>query len=363
MSSLWGQRADQPVADVRIGIFHTTLPEPERKPGGVEVFVHRLANQLARSGHSVVVFAYTGSPPDAEYEPVRLEPHRWARSRTARLTAVPAALNRLDRHYGLDVLHLHGDDWFFIRRALPTVRTFYGSAFWEAVHARRLKQRLAFAAAAPLEILSSRLATSCYAAIPHHARLFRPAGTLPIGFDIPEAVPKVGERSESPSILFVGTWGGRKRGRVLHQAFLREVRPRVPTAELWMVSDHCEPGPGIDWVRRPSDRELAELYDRAWVFCSPSAYEGFGIPYLEALAHGLPVVARANPGARHVLGGCGVFSSDARLGETVTMMLSDRARREQLADQGRTRAAGFSWDAVVGAHERAYAKALAEFRR
>ncbi len=57
---------------------------------------------------------------------------------------------------------------------------------------------------------------------------------------------------------------------------------------------------GVTVLGRLSDDELADEYGRAWVFCLPSSYEGFGIPYAEAMTAGLPVVATPNVGARYV---------------------------------------------------------------
>ena len=51
---------------------------------------------------------------------------------------------------------------------------------------------------------------------------------------------------------------------------------------------------------RPLER-LIELYQQAWLFCLPSSYEGFGVPYIEAMSCGTPVVATPNAGAREVL--------------------------------------------------------------
>ncbi len=47
--------------------------------------------------------------------------------------------------------------------------------------------------------------------------------------------------------------------------------------------------------------KLCELYQRAWILCLPSTYEGFGVPYIEAMASGTVAVASPNPGAKEIL--------------------------------------------------------------
>ena len=58
---------------------------------------------------------------------------------------------------------------------------------------------------------------------------------------------------------------------------------------------------GIHTFEHVDSEKLSELYSAAWIFCLPSSYEGFGRPYVEAMAAGTPVVATPNPGAMEVL--------------------------------------------------------------
>ena len=325
------------------------------------MLVDRLAEELQARGHRVRCFSYSPRPEHASYEHVRLRPHDRRSSAAARLTLVPMQLNFLDTS-GLDVMHLHGDDWLYLRRRLPTVRTFHGSAFHEALHADGIKRRIHMLAVAPGELLAGRLATAAYGVTPGHPKGFGLAGTLPNGFDLAGDAPE--HREGPPSILCIGTWGGRKRGRLLHELFLREVKPRVPDAELWMVSDHCEEGPGVIWHKRPSDDEVVSLLRRAWTFCLPSEYEGFGIPYLEAMAARVPVVATSNPGARNLLedGRVGMIVRDEDIGAALVGLLQDPALRARMGAAGRERAKDFTWDRVIEAHERAYDDAIARVR-
>jgi phosphatidylinositol alpha-mannosyltransferase len=340
---------------MRIGLFHSTLPEPDRKVGGVEQFVHRLGNALAARDHDVVVWTLSPRPDDALYRTEVVGPKRLVESKTRRLLQVPMLLQRAsfgDR----DVLHLHGDDWFFIRRHLPTVRTLHGSAAHEARYATSIRRRLVQSLVFPAEVLSSRLATLTFAVGPAMPRSYLIHGVLPHGFDDTVlALP----RSPKPSVLFVGTWEGRKRGKWLAQLFAR-VREQVPDAELWFVSDRADPAEGVRIISHPSDAELRELYARAWVFCLPSSYEGFGMPYIEAMTQGTPVVATLNPGSIQTLAsGGGEIVPDDDVADTLVALLTDGDRRRRLSEEAMRASRRFGWERSIAAHEAAYARAIA----
>jgi glycosyltransferase involved in cell wall biosynthesis len=348
---------------MRIAFFHSSLPRPGEKPGGVTATVHRLANTLVCRGHDVAFYAYAERPADARYELRQLATPDEAPGRLGRFTSVPARLNRVN-FSDAEVLHLHGDDWFFLRRRLPTVRTFYGAALQEGIHAAR-QRRWARAALqgllTPLEALSSGLATSAYGIAPGGPRVHLNDGYLPCGVDVHDVPAR--NPSAHPSILFVGTWLGRKRGKLLYDAFKETVLQAYPSAELWMVSDWAPQELSVRWFPAPSDAELASLRSRAWAFCLPSSYEGFGIPYIEAMAAGLPAVATPNVGANFVSDGGRAMAvvDPERLGSELRSLLGDATRREALATAGLARAGTFSWERVADAHEAAYARAIERF--
>jgi phosphatidyl-myo-inositol alpha-mannosyltransferase len=344
---------------MRIAMYHFSLPQPGRKPGGVEVFVDRLAGAMVRRGHEVEVLTYSEAPRGAPYETRRLRPHSTVDRRLLRQYGSPWLLN-FQSFAGFDVAHFHGDDWFFLRRRLPVVRTFHGSALLEATSATSLKRRLDKGLIFPLELLAGKLATASYGVGLDSEIIYQTAGLLNLGIDRPESAP---QPSSSPSILFVGTWEGRKRGKLLHEVFRREVLPAIPDAELWMVSDHCEETEGVRWIRTPSDAELSRLMSSSWAFCLPSSYEGFGIPYLEAMAHGVPVVASPNPGSRMLLGDdCGVLAEDGELGGRLTELLRNQGLRDSLVGRGSKRVDQYSWERMAERHEDAYNDAIDTWR-
>jgi glycosyltransferase involved in cell wall biosynthesis len=89
------------------------------------------------------------------------------------------------------------------------------------------------------------------------------------------------------------------------------------------------------WVEKP---ELAELYRRAGALILPSRYEGFGVPVLEAMASGTPVVLSDDEALREVAGEAGVYGE---LADAVRRALADR---ERYARAGLERAAQFTWE-------------------
>jgi alpha-1,3-rhamnosyl/mannosyltransferase len=86
--------------------------------------------------------------------------------------------------------------------------------------------------------------------------------------------------------------------------------------------------------------ELAELYRGAAALVLPSRYEGFGLPAVEAMASGTPVVAAAEPALREVAGDAAVYAEDGDFGAAVKRALDERDRR---VAAGLERAKLFSW--------------------
>ncbi len=96
-----------------------------------------------------------------------------------------------------------------------------------------------------------------------------------------------------------------------------------------------------------SDEELRALYGHCTVFCYPSLGEGFGLPVLEALAAGAPVLTSNRSSLPEVGGDAAEYvdPTDTRaLSEKLAMLLRDPERRRRLAERGPRRAAEFDWD-------------------
>lgn len=344
-------------APLRVAMISYYLPSGSKI--GVGYQVHALANALVDRGHSVTVFSSCGPSPGARYKTETL-----SLSGSNRTFKFALRLRHVD-WTRFDVLHAHGDDYWLWRRRVPAhVRTLHGSCLSEALWVKGSRERLRMLLLGLSEVLASVVADETVA-VSANTRRWLPwvRSVVPNGVDLARFRP--GERSLTPSLLFVGTYLHRKRGKLLTEVFQREVLPVVPDAELWMVCEDAPALPGVKVLGRVSDEELAELYRRAWAFCLPSTYEGFGIPYIEAMGSGCPVVATRNSGAVEVTcnGRLGVIAGDDRLGEAIVNLLTSASERQRLAQEGLNNVSRYDLRTVAAAYEAIYGRLLGVGRK
>lgn len=105
------------------------------------------------------------------------------------------------------------------------------------------------------------------------------------------------------------------------------------------------------------DEELAALYSGALAFAYPSLYEGFGLPPLEAMQCGLPVITSNVSSLPEVVGDAAiqVAPTDAdALCQAIMTMVTDATARQQMADKAVERATLFSWERFVQEHSALY---------
>jgi phosphatidyl-myo-inositol alpha-mannosyltransferase len=323
---------------------------PSESKIGVGYQVHALANALVARGHDVTVFSACNAPDGARYTTKTVRP-----TGSNRTFKFALAMRRVDWSK-FDVLHAHGDDYWLWKRRVPVhIRTFHGSCLSEARWISGTRERVRMLTLGMSELLASVVADQGVA-VSENTRRWMPwvKTVIPNGIDLSRFRADV--RSPRPSILFVGTYRQRKRGKLLVDVFNRDVLPALPDCELWMVCTDAPSSRNVKVLGRVSDDELARLYSSAWVFCLPSRYEGFGIPYVEAMAGGCPVVATRNPGAEEILEGghLGRLSSDDALGSTLLQLLESPAERERLTTLGLRAASSYDLDRVAADYEKTY---------
>lgn len=185
--------------------------------------------------------------------------------------------------------------------------------------------------------------------------------------------PEPGPRAEPPTILFVGGDYPNKNRNAVLAAFARLCHTGVLPHQLVLVGPDAradaalaEEIPGLDLsrVRRlqsVEDEALAQLYRQADLFVFPSRDEGFGLPVLEAMASGTPVITSTVSSLPEVAGEAALLVDPDDIDGLATAMervLRDRSLWEGLRQAGLQRAARFTWQATAERTARVYAEAL-----
>ena len=158
-----------------------------------------------------------------------------------------------------------------------------------------------------------------------------------------------GDEGEDDSILFTGTLEPRKGIEDLIDAWraLPRPRPRLVLCGGIGWGTRIEEEPGLELTGYVSRERLRELYRRAMVFVYPSHHEGFGIPPLEAMACGAPVIATRTGAIQEYAEGVGMLiapSDRVALRDAIARVVRDRELRDAMRARGPERARSWRWE-------------------
>lgn len=179
----------------------------------------------------------------------------------------------------------------------------------------------------------------------------------------------------APYVLAVGSLQPRKNLVRLVRAFAAAKKRRPSTHKLMLVGKPAWPKSELETAIRTSgaasdivftgyvpDAELVRLYYGAEFFVYPSLYEGFGLPIVEAMACGVPVIASRSSSMPEITGDAALLIDpwqEDDLSAAIDRLRFDEALRHKLADQGRVRARLFSWKKTAAATRAVYEQAIA----
>jgi len=146
-------------------------------------------------------------------------------------------------------------------------------------------------------------------------------------------------------LLFVGTVEPRKNLRRLTQAIglLDEPLPLVVAGADGWGDVGSEMGGDVRFLGFVPTEDLWALYAGAHVFCYPSVHEGYGLPVLEAMAQGTPVVTSLDTGTEETADGAAVLVDPTDVEDIARGITEAAARRAELAGKGRHRVAQATW--------------------
>lgn len=169
-----------------------------------------------------------------------------------------------------------------------------------------------------------------------------------------------------PFFLFVGRRSHYKNFQVAVAAL---AKANLPDHELVCFGDEPLSQAELEMVARyglservhrvaGGDDRLAAFYESAEALLYPSSYEGFGLPLLEAMIHGCPVITTSNTALPEVAGDAAIYadpSDAAAWPEALFCLAMSNNLRSEMVKKGQDRAAMFSWSATARAHMTAYA--------
>jgi glycosyltransferase involved in cell wall biosynthesis len=189
------------------------------------------------------------------------------------------------------------------------------------------------------------------------------AGVDPDRIDVvPNALEPVfhsdGDAAEGEYVLAVGTLEPRKNlARVVEATARAGVELRLVGAPGW--GDAGGAGTHVTWLGRIEDDELAAAYRGARSLVFPSLYEGFGIPALEAMACGTPVVTSAGSAMEEVVGDAAILVDPFDVASIAAGIEAADRQRDELVPLGLERAGHYTWERAVDAALASYRRALA----
>jgi phosphatidyl-myo-inositol dimannoside synthase len=353
-------------------------PDFPPRPGGIQEVAHKLVSHLVNTTTQVVTLDAPGSQTwDAAHCPrvQRVSTGRDHRAAILRLNA--AALASAARFRPDIVLAMH----IVTGPSAAAIRRTQGIPVVSYVHAKEVAARPRLARFT-LRNSDRIVAVSRYTgALVERTRADMGRVTvIPPGVDWRE-LPQT-DRLTTPSIVTVARLEDEYKGHDVMVRALRLVRAKVPAARWVVVGDGSRRrqiqhmaaayavADAIELTGRVSDETRDQWLDRAHVFAMPSrlpangdAGEGFGIVYLEAGVHGLPVVAGRVGGALDAVvdGATGLLvdpTDHVQVADAISNLLLDRARATRMGAAGSERARAYAWPAIAGRVQRLMAEAL-----
>lgn len=368
---------------MRIIIDIRPLLEPRRS--GVGTFTAEATKALAaRGAHEYALFANgrgTAVPDDVPAESSRVT-HRFSTHPNRLLNASFAFLRRprIESLAGpADAVWLPNLN--FVATALPAAVTVHDLSFaryprfftakqrlWHRMINPRLTLRRASAVVAVSE--HTRLdVIETYGISPDKVTVAHPGISAAFVPQTDAEVRRIREKHglHRPFFLFLGVIEPRKNVSGLIAAFERcaaDADLVIAGGKGWLCDEVFRaaarsPKKGrITFLGYVDEADKAALYAAAAAFVYPSFYEGFGIPPLEAMSVGTPVIASRTSSLGEVVGDAGLLvdpRSPADIADAMTSVLADRSLADELRRRGHERARRFTWDRTAASLEAAFA--------
>jgi glycosyltransferase involved in cell wall biosynthesis len=256
---------------------------------------------------------------------------------------------------------------------LTLLKTYNSQKNWLKYHAKQVVAQVAFRRAAKRNRLL--MVPSEFTKLDMQARLGTAAEKMVVTYESAERIEAESARVDIRSnrfLLYVGQQSDYKNLERLAQAhqLLRRTRPdlglvlagRLDAAAVRNRDTFAARGyEGVEFPGYVTNGELSWLYEHAEAYVFPSLMEGFGLPGLEAMLHGLPVVSSNATCLPEVYGDAAAYfdpTDTAEMARAIATVIDDPARRAELIAAGRTQLDRYSWRRMAQQTHEVYLDAL-----
>jgi glycosyltransferase involved in cell wall biosynthesis len=348
---------------MRIGVLVRNLEEK----GGIAVYTRELLRHLIDLDHDNEYYLFYGVPESVGTFGDAPNVHEIVIPCRSKLYWDQVQVARRARRLGLDlvfgpkmsapfffpgkkVLTMHGGEQFFFTSEFSLADRVYVRVFLP-LYARAADRVIAVSETARQDLARLLRVRPDKFAVAYHGSKKVFSAPLP-----PDYVKEIRAKHglEGDFVLHVGLiWGAKNYGIFPGvMDLVNRTRPMVLAhagkVERWGEEKGSNPrGAHMVELGFVPDRELAALYQSAVAFVFPSLYEGFGIPLVEAMSAGCPVITTGWGAMREVTDGAALYV-DARqpqeIADAILALAADEARRAELRKKGIERAAIFDWD-------------------
>lgn len=257
----------------------------------------------------------------------------------------------------------------FLPRSIPSVVTIHDLVWLHAGSTMRITSKWLDSLLMPSAIISSKAVISVSAATTrdlisnfseHSTKFF----TIPLGVNNHNLEPKfisdLDLIPKNPFILFVGTLEPRKNLNCLIEAFAKAIKLISPDINLviagglgWgginpkKIAIELGIGNRVNMLGYVSEAQLQGLYSRAIFLAMPSLYEGFGLPILEAMSNGIPVLTSNISSMPEIAGDAAIFVNPYdvnSIADGLVKLASDQGLRNSLSNAGIQISKQYSWE-------------------
>lgn len=285
--------------------------------------------------------------------------HTWTVCRRYRREAggvsYPIVSRKAHKRVGVDVLWFPWNGCSWLDFSHPAVATLHDATSFVLPNYQRDTQVIFRNAATRCRELITDSVFSARELARELAVPFERFTPIPLGVDAYPVTPDFSMLREEPYVLFVGTAEKRKGIPTLIRAMER-VQREDPSLHLIIAGENGDGLHGSEEIGNVlgflEDDVLAQFYRGAEMLVFPSQYEGFGLPVLEAMSHGVPVITTAAAAIPEAAGDAALYvpvDDEAALADAIARVHRDKTLAASLRERGLARAAEMSWTKTAGA--------------